>query len=522
MSEETTVAVATLSDAGSSVSSSTPASTPSSGTATETPLTQAPVTTAAEVKPFDASTFERMPNEDNRSYLKRAAEARAAAEKQVPANPEEAKPEEVKPEPETKPEVKPEETKPEAEAKPEEKAEDDVDSEPFALDDRAPLPPRELYAKLKEDPDLDAKLTALGIKDQLFQGQRLAAKAIAYLDTFPGGVEDAQYAKQQAETFGRFDDLITSVKTQGLEAVDKIMGEMLALDYVVGDDGQPIRDDKGNPVQQGNVQAFVEQLGTLTFNSRIGTMERLAQEALKANPENEAANNLLAAVEILKTSELLNGPVAEELTEAQKAKAAELESRENTLRREQEQRDQAEYQGREDRIGVETDTQVNTAIEAVLAKTDLPKEQWPLILSEARNAAAEHLLEDRLFTSKRDWIMRARYSPSVEKQRIAHSVNSTKAALFGSRNNGILAKTLNKYGVKMMSQQQERRNKIDTQIQAQRSETKGTSHVAPAPRPLSNDQVREKAIENIRSQGGDPSDSRTLLREMVKLRAQGA
>lgn len=498
MADETVVATSEPGGSPAAAPETTSAAAPVAAAepSSSTPAVEAPLTRGADEEPA--------------AYLKRVSEAKNKA-----AQAPEVKQEPVKEEP--KPEEKKEEPKPK-EKKDEEPAEEDVDADPFTLEDKAPLPPRELAAKLKADPELAAKLEAAGIKDEVFANARLANKAVAFIEEFPGGVEDAKYAKGQAELFGQFDDLITSARVDPT-AADKIIGKMMELDYVIGDDGKPVLDPTtGQPRLQGNAQAFVEQLSDATWDMRLDAITREAEALLKANPDDETANSLIAAVDILKSRKNGSDPEGE-MTEAQKAKAVELKSREDALARDQESKRVAEYEAREARIGTAMDSAVNSEIESILGKTDLAKEQWPLILNEVRMAAAEKLSKDSLFTGRRDWIMRAQFSPEVEKQRVAHAVNSSKAVIIGPK--GILAQTLKKYGVKVTSASQERRAKIDTQIEASKKDIKG-SGVASAPSPLSGPELRTKAMDEIKKAGGDPFDTHELSRMMFKLRQQGA
>lgn len=453
-------------------------------------------------------------DEDGRAYLQRATEARTAFEKEQEAAKQAGKTAEVKPaEP-----AKPEETKPEEkaaepakeEAKAEEKPEAEEAEPPLSIDDKAPLPPRELAAKLKADPELDAKLEAAGIKAEMFQNARLAAKTVAFQEAFPGGLEDAIYAKDQATAFGKLDDIFTNIKTGGIEAVDQFIGAMSELDVVVDDAGKPVLGEDGRPVQQGHVASFLSHIGDHTFNLRMDHLERMAKEALKANPDDEDSQILLSAVDAIKARTSGSAP-AEKLTDIQKAEQQRLDSERAELARTREAEREAKHQEREDTITRKSDEAFDKDVLSVLKQTDLRPEQHSLILAEIRERIANKLASDPMFTSKRDWIMRAQWSPGVEQKRMAHNFNSMRAS-FGP----VAREVFTKYGIKQIQQQAERKAKIDTQIKASRTEPKSTG-VAPAPRPLSSSELADQARENLKAAGRDETDSRLLLREMRKL-----
>lgn len=446
--------------------------------------------------------------EESRAYMARVRQLREEFEKKQAAPPE-VKPAAVAPKVE---EPKPAEVKP-----PETKApEDDLDKDPAAgvlsTDDLAPIPPRELYQKISADPELAAKLEAQGVNvEDLMKGQRLASQYIKVLEQFPGGMDDIVYAKEQATTFGKLDDIFTSVQSGGMKAVDKLIGALTELDYVIGDDGNPLVDDKGTPLQQGNTGAFLAHLGDYTFNLRMDKLEEVAKDALKANPDDDDAHDLLSAVERIK-ARLSGSAPDDKLTPAQKAEAERLKAERTELDQTRQADAEAKVQQFEDTITTSSDNTFDSEVLEVLKKTDLRPEQYNLILGEVRDTVAAKLVNDTMFTSKRDWIMRAKPSPEVEKRRIAHNVNNMRTAANGK--NGVLAQVLGKYGVKVIQQQKERRDTINAQVQASRAEPKvSTSTAAPKPA-MNNDQLSELARENLSKRGEDPTDSRLLLREM--------
>jgi len=352
----------------------------------------------------------------------------------------------------------------------------------------------------------------------MFENARLAARALEYREIFANPAE-AKYAREQAEAFGGLDDTFTSIRVDGAEGVNALMNKLYEMDIVVGDDGKPVLGADGKPQVQGNVQAFVQNFSDIMWESRFPAymkgIEDQAKAMLASDPDSDKANEILAAVEIIKAAQ--TAPAAVELTPQQKAEQARIDSEKQQLAQTRDAAQKAEVESRENRVGLETDKAINTEIEGVLGKTALPKEQYGLILNEIRNLAAERLASNRLFTGRRDWIMRAQWSPEVEKQRIAHNVNSMRDVLYGAnRRSGVIGEVLTKYGLKQVSKQAERKATIDTQVQASR-EPKGPMGNVTAPPALDRKAETKRIMKEYADKNGSYPDSLYVTQQLRKV-----
>lgn len=515
--------------AESAASSATVESTPTESTVTEstnTETTSQPTETTtqdtgetgAATESFKAPT--REPGEEASAYLARSIAAKAKWQedkKNPPAKPE-VKPTEAKP---VEQEVKPEEAKTE-EAKPaeSEKVDEFAEEEGIATS--------ELAAKLKEDPELEAKLDAAGIKNQVFANARLADKANQFLQEFPGGLEDAKFAKQGATNFAMVDDAFSGV--QDPQSFNEFIQKVMPLSYILGDDGNPVLDERGQPVHDGTVGRFVEN--AVAYGASIypkGVVEKLlgsdhGKEALLQELQSMGAGQdeeLSAALEIL-TERINRGasaPSEETSAEAkrlaQERKSVEAEKQALSQQRELSKRQEVEQQDRA--ISTDMSNQVEGVLDSYISRYAWATEfEKNAAREEIKKLTYERIKSDPIFSSRAAASGRKAYSPAVHKERVGMAVAAFRANMAAASK-----VVLEKAGAKLISQQESKAKKIATQIAASKTETKGSSAI-PAGKPaLTESQRGAVARENLRKAGQDPYDSRLLLNEMIRLKQSG-
>ena len=497
MAEETMTATV---DTGVAPVTETPSSAPA--------VAETPVSTPTE---FTAPT--RQANEDDDVYARRYADERAKYDAGQTAKPESPKKEE------TQPDQKTEEGK---HTEPEKKDEPQGEPDPEVGDplDVELITAKDLAGKLKENPALAEELDKAGLKGVFFESARRSARLSKFEEIYPDP-ETAQYAKEAAGNFGELDNLITDVPAKGREGVDALMNWMWNADVKIGPDGKPVMGADGNPETNGNVASFVSEFANMVWEQRFPAymvgLENQAKEALKANPDDDKANEIIAALDILKGAKL--GSATQELPPQLKAERDRIEAEKKDLARTKEETRNAEVQQWENTVLTDSEKQLRDEIGTLLGRTALDQKQHGLITNEIYDAIVEQLATDKTFLAKRDWIMRAPVSDSVAKQRVTHNVTSMKHLLYGvpGKKDGIIHKVLDKYGIAFLNQKAARKATIDAQVQASRTEPKGALKVAsPAPQ-KSNADIAAEARKNLIAKGIEPEGA-DLLREMARLR----
>lgn len=505
---EVTPQVTTASEAPSAA----PASTPSTSSA---PVTSTPATTTTETPKMN-------PGESELSFLRRVREQRNAAEAAKPeAKPEavvEPKKEENKPEVlKTDEKVNPEATKTE-DAKPAEAATEELEPELSLEDQAGPLPPQELAQKFKENPELEAALTKAGIdKNAVFAMSRLAAKAAKFGEIFMD-VDQARFASQQADTFAKADDLFTDIGRAAAsggdpsEAVDNFVGLLMELDMARDEAGNPLKDEKGAPVLQGNAQAFVrgmEKISVENFVRAISSQGANVQneyhrqiiksfaDGIRKEGETKGDEELTAVADILESR--VKGSAPEELPQAIRDKETAINAEKEALNRQREADAEAQHQQFENAIRDTSKERYVTMIDKLLGQTDLDDDDKQTAKDRIIEGLAERLSSDPKYKAEREALL-GQYNDQTKTKRIGLNERYGKAIL-----KSIAEPVFKKLGAKILSKQEAKQTKINAQIEASKAEPKGsTASASPAAAVNPQEAVAKYVKEYVEKNGRQP------------------
>lgn len=494
---------------------------------TDTTPAPAPVETTAPAQVDTAAAPEfkspaREQDEDNMAYMRRVREAREAFATGKPAA-EAPKLAEV-------PAVEP--AKPTEPAKEESKP-GEIDPDALTaeeLEDLQGISTTELADKLKANPELDAKLEAAGIRDGIFKNARLADKAIKFTEVFPGGLQDATHARDQAATLGDLDNIASAV--QDVDSVKGFYQALMPLSYVLDDDGKPIPAEGGGFQTDGTVNRIIGQ----TVRYAIGQFPQDIFKDVMASPTGK--DMLLKEIESLSNGsdddetkavlefvqERIGQRASAAKNEPQAGKEKELFEKEQSLNAEKirldQQRQTADSQKANDNeraVATAISARLDKLIDSTFANFAIPEFNKKTAMEEIRKALYDQIEKDPVFKSQANQLSRRQHSERTTTERVGLALRTAKSMLMT-----VARPILKEAGANVIGKQQAKLDKINTQTEVtRRTESKGSSApVGSAPK-LTPGEASKKAKENLVSRGIDPDDTIQLMREMQKVRQSG-
>jgi len=250
-----------------------------------------------------------------------------------------------------------EEEKPEGVVDPNAAVEENVDEEPFELEPKGPLPPRDLQAKLKANPELQAALDKdPDLKNSLFAASRLAQKAAQY-DEIVGTPEEATAAVAASQQFADLSGRFSSIRDR--DTYKHAIEGLIAATTLYDDAGQPLMRD-GKPVTDGTVGRLIEQ----NFGAGLDYWDSVASSS------ND--DELQAAVEILKARAFGGAASAKEgFTEEQQRQAEELKQEREQLNTEKFAAETEKQTAFDGRVNARVESVVTKAIDSRVAMVEV-------------------------------------------------------------------------------------------------------------------------------------------------------
>lgn len=235
--------------------------------------------------------------------------------------------------------------------------EENVDEEPFELEPKGPLPPRDLQAKLKANPELLAALEKdPDLKNSLFAASRLAQKAAQY-DEIAGTPEEARAAVAASTQFADLSGRFSGIKDR--DTFRHAIDGLIAATTLYDDAGQPLMRD-GKPVTDGTVGRLIEQ----NFGAGLDYWEGVAGSS------ND--DELQAAVEVLKARAFGGTASAKEgLTEEQQRVSEELKQQREQINTERSAAETEKLTAFDGRVNARVESVVDKAVESRIALVEV-------------------------------------------------------------------------------------------------------------------------------------------------------
>lgn len=390
------------------------------------------------------------------------------------------------------------------------------------LDKIGPLPAEQIAKILQENPQAGEQLKALGLDpDAMIETSRTAALASQYQDLYPT-MEAAHLAHEAAGHFFDLDSSFTTLQTvQDLDGF--LMEKMLPLSYVTDEKGEPIKNPDGTFKTDGSVARFMSLNTDLDLAMIAQGASAKAAAAKQAGGEDEQAEQLLAALDIVngfRQGGYKFGPPPAEMTPEQKKQQERLDAQTKQLQDKETQTQQLQKDTHEDRILKATVDGIAPLIKSALdqtalddyGKTTAAKEIYDLLTAELegnKNYGAEQQRID------------ARYKLSDDgyNKRVGQNLGWMKQRL-----PKILDTVFQKAGARRIAAHTERQQKIDTQVATSRMDpARGTRTAGQAGAKLSDDEKFAKAkAEVIAENGGrEPMDiSRRIVSKLLSMNSQ--
>jgi hypothetical protein len=415
-----------------------------------------------------------LPGESNIEYLTRVQMEKINAAK-AGGEPEPAKKEEGTAEdlPQTEggetkegEQPKPGEETPAEEKKDDKPQEQPSDDDAISLTPFDPVPTSKLAEAITKNPNILAELEKAGVsKDSLFATARLAAKGQKVLGFFNNDVETAEHAAKEAETFGTFTKAFTELQTP--EDARALMQEMIKLDYVLDDDGNPLVGENGQPMTTGAMGRFMDS----TFQLGIDYWSKVADETNNVD--------LKSAMEIIKgVYESRSGSASAKdysnLDEETRQRLEEADRRDTEHANRQAAEQTQKEQQFEVNVAKGIESRLDTEIENLLKPASLTPGQLKWATNEIKERVSGKLKNSTMFFNKLDGLMRRRMSDKTMQQRVTHGINSSRPLL-----PSVARTVLDELGVQIGGQKQAAEAKLATQTQASRSEVKASQVAKP-------------------------------------------
>jgi hypothetical protein len=269
------------------------------------------------------------------------------------------------------------------------------------------------------------------------------------------------------------------------------------------DEGKPVMDPKsGKPVSDGTVGRLIHHTGALFLN-HFGQL---------AQTEND--DELTAAVEVLRARAFGRGtaPTQENLTEEQKARAAELDAREQTIKSQESESRKAAETSFNQAITTGIDTYVDAQIDKVLARSDVADGERGKLRDDIRGALYDLIVANVNFQAEQDALMRRPISETTKNLRIGLGKKYASSELLVRVAKDHIAKA----GAKIMARQQKQQQAQAARVEASRSEAPGTMRTArPADQQNAKDSVTTVNTSLATKLGRQPTYAESLA-ELMK------
>jgi hypothetical protein len=395
--------------------------------------------------------------------------------------------------------------------------------EPNPLDSLGPLPVTTLAKALETNPALAAELEKSGIDvDTLYETARSAALTGQFQEVFPTP-EAAKFAGESAQHFYDIEESFPNIKDVGSfdEFITKVA---LPLSQIIGPDGQPLKNADGSFQTDGSIARFTQAAVQWDTLGAMGAVERLIKSY--AAVPGEEGERLQAEAERVKEALILGQQFRDSGGKLSGAKAASgTRSPEDQALIDQAAKDRAEAaktkteagqkeaQIFQDGINSKFETAGLAFVESTLAGTSLNDNEKRSIAKDAVAEALDGMATNRHYLGQiNQWWAQGR-TPEIQ-QRITTLATTT----FTQAVTKILKREVEAYGGKVISKQQQKQKKLDTQIQNDKMNqgTGTTPGAKPAPVMTPEQEVGKIKTDFFAANGRMPTDAEVFASSLKR------
>ncbi len=370
----------------------------------------------------------------------------------------------------------------------------DEDNEPAQLDLAADdvFSPRELNDRINANPALKQALEAdPELRNSMFRNARLAHDANRYRELFPD-VESAKYAMENAASFRQLDDMFLNAVTP--------QGATQFLQHWAG--MSMLRDEQGNPV----VENGVPQLHP-AFHGFLEHINQRQMDFIRQQAEREGDQELIAALDTVRErTSASSQPQDHELPPHLRAAAQNLQRREQELNRQQLAQQKAAESAFDLSVGKEAQSKIDSLINPVLEKAALSDFVRQTAREKIDTAILETLNRNKFFQARMAELARYPRLAESRQQRI-NLIMSHVQSLAGP----VVRQVLKEASAPVIARQQERQQKIESQVARSRSEPRSTAGPALAGRQKSPEQLFEQIRDQYINEHGEEPSAHKLI-----------
>jgi hypothetical protein len=325
----------------------------------------------------------------------------------------------------------------------------------------------------------------------MFRNARLAHDANRYRELFPD-VESAKYAMENAASFRQLDDMFLNAVTP--------QGATQFLQHWAG--MSMLRDEQGNPV----VENGVPQLHP-AFHGFLEHINQRQMDFIRQQAEREGDQELMSALDTVRERiSASSQPQDHELPPHLRAAAQNLQRREQELNRQQLAQQKAAESAFDLSVGRDAQSKIDTLINPVLEKAALSDFVRQTAREKIDTAILEALNKNKFFQARMAELVRYPRSAESRQQRI-NLIMSHVQSLAGP----VVRQVLKEASAPVIARQQERQQKIESQVARSRSEPRSTAGPALAGRQKSPEQLFEQIRDQYINEHGEEPSAHKLI-----------
>lgn len=395
---------------------------------------------------------------------------------------------------------------------------DEQPKQPNPLDKIGPLPAENLAKILTEKPELEKALQDAGISKEVLERTCRDAALTEQFVQEVGTLEGARMMRQDSENFAKIEERFPAMRT--VKDFDSFMMDvMIPLSMVYGPDGQPKKRADGSFETDGSVSRFFDLANQFSISQDL----KSAEKYLELNPNDEDALDVHAAATVLNQFHK-NGyrfGVKPEAELPPELKAREAKLRQDEERNAQRDRDAqaADRKRFDDRVETATFEKLNNLIRETLEPTGLTKKLKEKASNDIYVGIAERLKNNVAYKRMVRLASTKGMDDASFNNLVALHDREIKAIY-----ERVAQQVLNEYGAHQVRKNEERLDKIATQIENDRMNPgTGMGTSKPAAGKLNSEQIHEQARADVlkANNGRQPADfSSQLLKRILELEAQ--
>jgi hypothetical protein len=377
---------------------------------------------------------------------------------------------------------------------------------------------KDLSAKINENPALKAELEkSPELRNQLYANARLAARVGEYEKVFMSP-DEAQVAAEAHGNFSMLSSLLNQVSYDKPETANQFLRAMVEQTYIRDEDGNVLKNDKGEPRSSGAVGRFVKTMfGQRLANDLHGLNQQLEQA--KAKGDDDAVDNIsndLAAME--RAAERLglrtpSGADEGDLPEhVRREKQQIAEERKRLDEEKTTQRTQQQERFEED-LAVGTQEIFDKEIADFLKNaTGLDEHNRAIAMRNIKLALQDHLNKNGYYGDEYDRAARQGNGAKTKQKLLAINLKYMRSAL----QHHVADKALSDAGAHLAWQQKKVEETQAARETAARGDTRTALGTARPTGATNTAQLREQIVNEWKqSHGGEPPTQQQILHEQL-------